>query len=138
VRGSVAATRVALDAGRIRSNPVPEMAPLIYESGHEPGRRRTLLVIADSAAHTEAVRAELADAWYVVGCATTEVWIAARSIRFDLVLVLGPSATGALAPLLDAEVGLVPDALAYAPTPELARWAIERALASLERSPRRA
>lgn len=116
------------------------MAPLVWDAEAGVERRRTLLVVAEAAAAADRVREELRDDWYVVGCRREEVWVAARSIRFDLVLVLGePPAPGGrdAARLFDAEVGVVPEAIAVAPSADLARWAVETAWARLaaHRSP---
>jgi hypothetical protein len=107
------------------------MAPLVQDGTDPKGleRRKTLLVVTDPASDADLVRAELRDEWYVVGCATSDVWVAARSIRFDLVLVLGPERDDRVHAMLDAEVGLVPEAITFAPTPQLARWAVESAWA---------
>jgi hypothetical protein len=105
------------------------MAPLVARGTGGLERRRTLLVVADSTLETDLVRQELRDDWYVVGCDSTDVWVAARSIRFDLVLVVGTELRTRVDGLLDPEVGLVPEALAFTPSPRLARWAVETAWA---------
>lgn len=92
-----------------------------------PSDRRTVLVLADSIEVIEEVRAVFPASYYVLAARPTDVVAIARSIRIDVVLVIGEH------PGIDAAVAaadLPPDRIAYAPVVGLAARAALRVLAA--------